>query len=41
MTELTLGRDRVRRWVRAGAAAPPGTDARRGLQLTLAACLAA
>jgi len=36
MTELTLGRDRVRRWVRAGAAAPPGTDARRVLQLTLA-----
>ncbi len=37
MTELTLGRDRVRRWVRAGAAAPPGTDARRVLQLALAA----
>ena len=37
MTELTLGRDRVRRWVRAGAGAPPGTDARRVLQLALAA----
>ena len=36
MTELTLGRDRVRRWVRAGAATPPGTDARRVLQLALA-----
>jgi hypothetical protein len=37
MTELTLGRDRVRRWAGAGAAAPSGTDARRVLQLTLAA----
>ena len=37
MTELALGRDRVRRRERIGAAASPGTDARRVLQLVLAA----
>lgn len=40
MTELALGRDRVRRRERIGAAASPGTDARRVLQLVLAAVLA-
>jgi hypothetical protein len=37
MTEPALGRSRVRRRERPGAAASPGTDARRGLQLALAA----
>jgi hypothetical protein len=37
VTELALGRDRVRRRERTGAAASPGTDARRVLQLILAA----
>src|SRR5580693_3400632 len=37
MTEPALGRGRVRRRERPGAAASPGTDARRGLQLALAA----
>lgn len=36
-TELTLGRDQDGRRDRGGAAAPPGTDARRVLQLILAA----
>lgn len=37
MIELVLWRDRVRRWERISAAASPGTDARRVLQLILAA----
>ena len=37
MTELALGQGRVRRGDRPGAAASPGTDARRVLQLALAA----
>jgi hypothetical protein len=37
MTELALGRDRVRRWERTGATTSPDTDARRVLQLILAA----
>jgi hypothetical protein len=37
MIELALGRGRVRRRERPGAAASPGTDARRVLQLALAA----
>jgi hypothetical protein len=37
MIELALGRGRVRRRERPGAAAAPGTDARRVLQLALAA----
>ena len=37
MTELAFGRDRVRRWERIGATTSPGTDARRVLQLILAA----
>ena len=37
MTELAPGRDRVRWRERAGAATSPGTDARRVLQLALAA----
>jgi hypothetical protein len=37
MTGLALGRNRVRRPERTGATAPPGTDARRVLQLILAA----
>jgi hypothetical protein len=37
MSELALGRGRVRRRERPGAAASPGTDARRVLQLALAA----
>ena len=37
MIELTLGRDLVRRWGRLSAATSPGSDARRVLQLVLAA----
>jgi hypothetical protein len=37
MIELAPGRDRVRRWERLGATTSPGTDARRVLQLVLAA----
>ena len=37
MIELPLGRDRVRRWERVDATTLPGTDARRVLQLILAA----
>src|SRR5579864_2190705 len=37
MIELARGRDRVRRWERTGATTSPGTDARRVLQLILAA----
>ena len=37
MIELALGRDRVRRRERTGATTSPGTDARRVLQLILAA----
>lgn len=37
VVELALGRDRVRWGERIGATTPPGTDARRGLQLILAA----
>jgi hypothetical protein len=37
MIELALGRDRGRRWERLGFTTSPGTDARRVLQLVLAA----
>ena len=37
MIELALGRDRVRRRERTGATTSPGMDARRVLQLILAA----
>jgi len=37
MIGLALGRDRVRRWAPIGATTSPGTDARRVLQLILAA----